>query len=129
MSTFTGYGLYSRGVWRAPVWYSSVQYRQGYMHCGKQKSKTPLPRLLSSVFQHLPFAKTPRRVIVFDRQETSCSSNSMIQLCMGTLLAFRPHSIKVSLPSLYPQRHTRDKISQAFHAFRTASDKSCAEAW
>ena len=45
-----------------------------------------------------------------------------IQHC--TLLAFRPHSIKVSLPSLYPQRHSRDKISQAFRAFRTASDKA-----
>ena len=48
----------------------------------------------------------------------------MIQLCVGTLLAFRSRSIKVSLPSLYPQCHSRDKISQAFRAFRTASDKA-----
>ena len=119
----------SRGVWRAPVQYSSIQYRQGYVHCGKQKSKIPLPRLLPFVFLHLPFVKTPRSVTVLDRQEASCSSGSMIQLCMGTLPAFRPLSIKVSLPSLYPQCHSRDKISQAFHAFRTTSDKSCAEAW
>ena len=44
-----GYGLYSRGVWRAPVQYSLVQYRQGYVHCGRQKSKIPLPRLVSTL--------------------------------------------------------------------------------
>ena len=99
------------------------------MHCGKQKSKIPLPRLLSNVFLHLPFVKTPKSVTVLECKEASCSSGSTIQLCMGTLLAFRPRSIKVSLTSLYPQRHSCDKISQAFHAFRTASDKSCAEAW
>ena len=41
-----GYGLYSRG---APVRYSSVQYRRGYVHCVRQKSKIPLPRLLPIV--------------------------------------------------------------------------------
>ena len=59
---------------------------------------------------------------------TSCSSSAINWLCMGTLLSFHPRSIKVSLPSLYPQRHSRVKIFQAFHAFRTASDKSCVEA-
>ena len=59
-----------------------------------------------SVFLHLLFAKTPRSVTVLDRQKASCLSGSMIQLCVGTLLAFRPHSIKVSLPSLCSQRHS-----------------------
>ena len=86
----------------APVRYSSVQYRQKYVYCGKQKGKIPLPRLLPNVFLHLPFVKTPRSVTVFDRQKALCSSGSMIQLCVNTLLAFRPCSIKVSLPSLYP---------------------------
>ena len=36
------------------------------MHCGKQKSKIPLPGLLSNVFLHLPFVKTPRSVTVLD---------------------------------------------------------------
>ena len=94
-----------------------------------RRVKYPFPRLLSNVFLHLPFVKTPKSVTVLDRQEASCLSASKIQLCVGTLLAFCPRSIKVSLPSLYPQRHSRDKISQAFHTFRTASDKSCAEAW
>ena len=58
-----------------------------------------------------------------------CSSGRTMR---GTLLhcgLVYPHAIKFSLPSHYPRRHSRDKIFQAFPAFRTASDKSWVEAW
>ena len=104
--SITGYGLYSRGAWRAPIQHSSVQYRQRYVYCGKQRSKIPLPRLLPSVSLHLLFAKSPRSVTVFDRQEASCSSGLIIQLCAGTLLALRPRLISLSTLSRPPTSYT-----------------------
>ena len=105
--------------------YSSIRYRQRYVFCGKQKNKIHLPRLLLSTltlhkdYQKCDCSRLPR---------TSCSSSSINRLCVGMLLSFHPRSIKASLPTLHHQRHSRDKIFQAFHAFRTANDKSYAEA-
>ena len=47
----------------------------------------------------------------------------------GHIAIIAVESTHAQLRSFYPQCHSRDKIFQAFHAFRTASDKSCAEAW
>lgn len=43
--------------------------------------------------------------IALDRQEPRAW---VAQLCVGMLLLLHPCSIKVFLPSLYPQRHSRD---------------------
>ena len=114
MSNFTGYGLYSRGAWKAPVRYSLVRSRQSYMFCGFAKNKLHLPRLLLSVFLHLLVAKTARSVTVLDKSALR-----------GHIATVSP-TFNFKLPSHYPQRHSHDKI---FHAFCTASNKSCAEAW
>ena len=87
--------------------------------------KQPLSRLLSSLL----FAYWSQRLLVIDYNVPRARA---IELCVGTLLhcgLVYPRTIKFSLPSLYPRHHSRDKIFQAFPAFRTASDKSWVEAW
>ena len=81
------------------------------------------------LFYTYPSQRLPEVRLFSRSSRTSCLSNAINRLCVGMLLSFHPRSIKVSLPSLYSQRCSCDKIFQAFHTFCTASDKSCAEAW
>ena len=91
-----------------------------YVLCGKQKKIIRLPRLLCSAFYTYSSQKLP------EVRLSSIAKNLVLENRDES--ALRGHVASVS-PTFSLSRQSRDKIFQAYHAFCTVSDKSCAEAW